>query len=595
MSRSGYEIWLPPEELETHPRYPRLVTVDELDVDLCNLYELSGGYPDRLPAILVREIRPDRHQIIDGHRRARCAATVGLPEVRCRVVEMADDEAFRQLVVANRHAALTALDHGLHALYAVPEGQESSGGRGRESAITQYSRSVGMDPANVSRNRRAAIVVCEALDENPGIDTTVLADQSRQLDDIGRHAVRGPDWPRLVSYLSGRLLQGTKVSPSEIRECAMASASIRRMIAESKLGTADEAELSRRLDSLLEAAATDSLAVEEAKPLRGQLQSTLWQVRGEIRERHRRELPPKHPGENTAPPVSDSRSSGPGKDESGDNEEPGELSSSTDSGGSKAGSRTVQILPPTELSREMLLRDGLVCDSGQWQYGDFWELAANAIEPGTVDLLLTDPPYGQSTRNSRSGCIVNDANPKQAIKTLDAYLKRFAPLMAADCRLLIWCPFRLEPITRGKIAKAGYTLRGRLVWVKGAPGKEHFGSGNTDLDPAPAAEYVLHAVRGSPPSFYPRVREARYADNPSGYPSKLHPTPKPEGLLEEWIAAATRPGQLVADPFGGTGSTCAAAIRAGRRFFGCEIDPETYLNAAWHLAEVLRETDKKAA
>ena len=53
---------------------------------------------------------------------------------------------------------------------------------------------------------------------------------------------------------------------------------------------------------------------------------------------------------------------------------------------------------------------------------------------------------------------------------------------------------------------------------------------------------------------------------------KLHPTQKPEALLARVILSASRPDDLVLDPFSGTGTTGAVAKRLGRRFVGVERD-----------------------
>jgi site-specific DNA-methyltransferase (adenine-specific) len=52
----------------------------------------------------------------------------------------------------------------------------------------------------------------------------------------------------------------------------------------------------------------------------------------------------------------------------------------------------------------------------------------------------------------------------------------------------------------------------------------------------------------------------------------LHPTQKPVRLMEALIALASSPGQVVLDPFAGSGSTLVAALRTGRRFVGVERD-----------------------
>jgi modification methylase len=60
---------------------------------------------------------------------------------------------------------------------------------------------------------------------------------------------------------------------------------------------------------------------------------------------------------------------------------------------------------------------------------------------------------------------------------------------------------------------------------------------------------------------------------------KAHPTQKPEALLHRIILATSNPGDIVLDPFFGTGTTGAVAKRLGRRFIGIERDPD-YANAA---------------
>ncbi|WP_375293318.1 site-specific DNA-methyltransferase [Siccirubricoccus sp. G192] len=64
-----------------------------------------------------------------------------------------------------------------------------------------------------------------------------------------------------------------------------------------------------------------------------------------------------------------------------------------------------------------------------------------------------------------------------------------------------------------------------------------------------------------------------------GAGAKLHPTQKPEALLHRVILSCTNPGDVVLDPFLGTGTTGAVARRLGRRFIGLERD-ENYANAA---------------
>lgn len=60
----------------------------------------------------------------------------------------------------------------------------------------------------------------------------------------------------------------------------------------------------------------------------------------------------------------------------------------------------------------------------------------------------------------------------------------------------------------------------------------------------------------------------------NGQPEKLaHPTQKPEALIEKFVLASSAPGQLVVDPFSGSGTTAAVAARLGRRFCVVDQDP----------------------
>ena len=75
---------------------------------------------------------------------------------------------------------------------------------------------------------------------------------------------------------------------------------------------------------------------------------------------------------------------------------------------------------------------------------------------------------------------------------------------------------------------------------------------------------------------------------------KAHPTQKPEALLHRVLVASTRPGDVVLDPFFGTGTTGAVAKRLGRRFIGIEREAE-YRAAAEARIAAVRPLDAEAA
>ena len=77
---------------------------------------------------------------------------------------------------------------------------------------------------------------------------------------------------------------------------------------------------------------------------------------------------------------------------------------------------------------------------------------------------------------------------------------------------------------------------------------------------------------------------------PKILPSKdQHPTEKPIELAQHFIRLHSQPGELVLDPFAGSGSTLVAAKREGRRFLGFEIDKRWYEMAKKRVADAVEE------
>ena len=71
-----------------------------------------------------------------------------------------------------------------------------------------------------------------------------------------------------------------------------------------------------------------------------------------------------------------------------------------------------------------------------------------------------------------------------------------------------------------------------------------------------------------------------------------HPCQMPEAVLERIIRVSSNPGDLVLDPFAGSGTTLAAAKRLGRRYLGIELSPEYADRARRRLADIQPEETK---
>jgi DNA modification methylase len=131
---------------------------------------------------------------------------------------------------------------------------------------------------------------------------------------------------------------------------------------------------------------------------------------------------------------------------------------------------------------------------------------------------------------------------------------------------------------------AGFRPVGHLVFRKTYSSKSRF------LSYQHEQAYLL--AKGRPP--LPKQPLADVMDMPySG--NKLHPTQKPVAALAPLVRSFTLPGELVLDPFTGSGSTCAAALLTGRRYLGVELDAEFHEAASQRLDRVKERIAKRSS
>ena len=73
---------------------------------------------------------------------------------------------------------------------------------------------------------------------------------------------------------------------------------------------------------------------------------------------------------------------------------------------------------------------------------------------------------------------------------------------------------------------------------------------------------------------------------------RYHPTQKPTELVQQLIEMFSEPGQLICDPFVGSGTTAVAAVNSGRHYIGYEIDPGYFQICCDRLDEVEEKTNE---
>ena len=226
------------------------------------------------------------------------------------------------------------------------------------------------------------------------------------------------------------------------------------------------------------------------------------------------------------------------------------------------------------------------------------------LQTGSVDLVFADPPYNLQLEREllRPNNSIVDGVDDAWDKFLSfADYDRFSRAWLTECQRVLqpdgalWLIGSYHNIFRLGVAlqDLGFWLQNDVIWRKTNPMPNFRGKRFTN-----AHETLIWAGRD---------RKARVTFNYDGLKAsnddvqmrsdwlfpicsgperlkddggrKAHPTQKPEALLQRILLATTSPGDVVLDPFFGTGTTGAVARKLGRHFIGIERDPD-YVRAA---------------
>ena len=215
------------------------------------------------------------------------------------------------------------------------------------------------------------------------------------------------------------------------------------------------------------------------------------------------------------------------------------------------------------------------------------------LEDGSVDAVITDPPYNVSggDRSGREGTTHGklkrkDGTSRKVQRDFGEWDRTWepAPFLAEVTRVLCdggsLIAFTSEFLI-GDYMQSGLNHRNLIYWNK------------TNPTPAfkklyvRAIEMAVWQVKGkggwtwNGGGYVPNVYRGKTV---SGFAcangeSREHPTQKPLWLMNRLIDQHTNPGELIVDPYSGSGTTLVAAKATGRRAIGSELD-ETYCKAA---------------
>lgn len=238
-----------------------------------------------------------------------------------------------------------------------------------------------------------------------------------------------------------------------------------------------------------------------------------------------------------------------------------------------------------------------------------------SLPEGSVDMIFADPPYNlqlggdlHRPNNTKVDAVDNDWDQFESFKAYDEFSKRW---MKAARRLLkpdgtMWVIGSYHNIFRvgSMLQDLGFWMLNDVIWRKTNPMPNFRGRRFTN-----AHETMIWVAKD---------KDARYRFNYEAMKAlnddlqmrsdwtlpicsgkerlkkdgvKAHPTQKPESLLYRVILSSTEPGDIVLDPFFGSGTTGAVARKLGRNWIGLEQDPEYAQIAEARIKRVKAETD----
>jgi modification methylase len=253
---------------------------------------------------------------------------------------------------------------------------------------------------------------------------------------------------------------------------------------------------------------------------------------------------------------------------------------------------------------------------GEILAGDCVE-AMRGLPDASVDLIFADPPYnlqlgGDLNRpdGSHVDAVTDDWDRFDSFAVYDAFTRAW---LTEARRVLkpdgaIWVIGSYHNIFRvgAMMQDMGFWILNDIVWRKSNPMPNFRGTRFTN-----AHETLIWASTGEKAKYHFNYRAMKTLNDElqmrsdwvipicagqerlkkSGH--KVHPTQKPEALLYRVMLATTEKGDVVLDPFFGTGTTGAVAKRLGREWIGCERET-VYRDAARERIEMALPLDESA-
>ncbi len=220
------------------------------------------------------------------------------------------------------------------------------------------------------------------------------------------------------------------------------------------------------------------------------------------------------------------------------------------------------------------------------------------LPKNSVDLIVVDPPYNL-TKNY-NGRIFSKKSQQEYVEYTKGWLEKVEPLLKENGSIYVCCDWQ-SSLVIGQVLSEFFEIQNRITWQreKGRGAKGNWKNGmediwfatkgskfNFNLQAVKVTKQVIAPYRenGKPKDWYEVEGKKVRSTCPSNFWDDItipfwsmkentsHPTQKPEKLLAKLILASSNEGDIVLDPFNGSGSTSVTAKKLNRKFIGIEIE-----------------------
>jgi DNA modification methylase len=214
-----------------------------------------------------------------------------------------------------------------------------------------------------------------------------------------------------------------------------------------------------------------------------------------------------------------------------------------------------------------------------WILGNHQLLCGDATAPAdvalmlgadTADLVFTDPPYNvdyQGYTEERLKIQGDKMSDSEFRQFLDATFRSYRSVVKPGGSLYVCHPSSFQREFQNAMEAAGFKVRCQIIWAKNTFA---WGFGRYKFQHEPL--FYAHVAGQTDPWYGDKSQSTLWEENkPTA--NRLHPTMKPVELIERAVLNSSKAGDIVADLFGGSGSTLIACQRSNRHARLMEIDP----------------------